>query len=261
MQLFYTAGRAMLWGVSLLAVIILTAMGSAIFVAKLDDYRGSAYMQAAATARADISADVDRIGQIAESRTWSREVDGFVITDAAYAETNRLENIIEKKAEVVCSYNCVDTYDLPSIYKVTDGSQQKAFADRTYAQLTRLASPEHTREYNLTMAATHFASFATFIFAVYGFITLVLFKRLGWRKVLLNGLLVLPLLTLSTMAAFLELDGEYDYPKMETKAWVIPAFIIYLFVVYPPIITVAHKAGINVLDSLRVWRRPPPLRN
>ena len=89
---------------------------------------------------------------------------------------------------------------------------------------------------------------------LYGFMTLVFFKRLGWQKVLLNGLLILPLLTLAHMGAFLELDGKYDYPNMENKFWIIPAFVVYLFVAYPPIITVAHKAGISILDSLRVWR-------
>jgi len=256
MQVFYTAFRAMLWGVSLLTVIIVGGLSLATFFVKFDAYRGAAYMDAASKAHADISNDVKRLAQIAESRTWSKEIDGYLISDTAYAEANRLENAIEKRAEIVCSYRCVDTYDLPEIYKVTDGSKQNAYADRISSQLARLADPEQTRDYNLTIAGTHFAAVVAFVLAIYGFSTLVLFRRLGWQKVFLNGLLILPLLTISATVAFLQFDGEYDYPKMDTKVWVIPAFVIYLFVVYPPIVAVAHKAGIGVLESLRVWRKP-----
>ena len=230
-------------------------LSARIFVVKLDDYRGDRYRQIANLTFLAIRTDVKRLAQIRDGRERDGKIGGYRITDAARAEAVHLVDKIEKRVEVVCSYRRVEFYDIPpTIYRPSDGSQHKEYGERIYSQIARLMNPDRTAEYNFRLAATHLAAFLAFALSLYGFMTLCLYRRLGWRKLLLISLFIFPVLTVSTVISHLTFHSEYEYLETNNQDWIIPAFVIYLFVVYPPVIAVARRAGLGVLDSLCIWR-------
>jgi len=255
MQTFWVTVRSITWGISLLCLIILLVGSMFGSYYKLENYRSATYTNAAREAHNAIASDVKRLEIIANSRIWVRNINGFIITNEAKAEADILQKRIEDRAKQVCKYSCFASYELPySAYSTTDGSNQSEYARRIFSQLELLGNADHNKNYNITNGISHISLIITIFITIYALAVLFKFRTLGWEKILLNYVIILPFIVSFTAVGLVRQEGEYDSVKADTAVLLVFTSIIYLFVVYPPAITLARRAKIRLMDSLCVWR-------
>lgn len=257
MQTFYEILRAMLWGCSLLVMLTLIGGGVIITQSLSSDYRSIQYTQMAAAALESIRDDVTQIVKLQDTTRW---VEAGVSTADALDQIRSRVQSINAKTESICAGGggCVKTYDdryLVKEYLKPDGSADKRWAKDLQGQLERRADQKQNDKYNTEVIVKLVMAIAVIALSLVLLVSLMRYKKLEWRGVLLNHLVILPLLLIAAAVSGLQSEREYgQINNMNEALLTIFGSVLYLFVIYPAIIVTARRANLSIRDSLRVWR-------
>jgi hypothetical protein len=248
--------RAMIWGALLLTELALIGVGIFASYGVIGRYRSAEFSTSAQQTLREIEKDIARYDSLHSTYRYSYDIKANVVSDQTAAEMRTILDGIETKTRPFCRIgNCESRSD--SIYSeerdyIGLAGWRWLFALRQ--QLGFQSNPEHNRERNQEVLAQTFAGLIVVALSLALIICLARYQRLGWKKIALNHLLVLPFISMSLVVILLKENHRLDYLDIWNVIDALQKFVLYVFIVYPALVVAARRAGISITDSLRFWR-------
>ena len=227
------------WGLLLLVTLIMGGMSLTMMYLNTAERISSSSLAASQRLEGKLGEELYYLNRyISESSRdprWSAYEDRIVINSS-----DTIKKTVDdcKECEHLYFYSILNTSDI---------SELKEY-------LSRNADSERVSEYNTIRAVGLFCAFVTTLMSAYLIAALSKYKTLRF-----SGLAILTILAAPVCVILFDLTTmhpNYKYWTFEIAGDGLPIVfsILAMFVLYPPAIITARKAGINLLDLLKLKR-------
>jgi uncharacterized membrane protein YqjE len=250
--------KAIVWGLSILSLVVLIVLAGAIGWLALDARSSpSVAAEAASTLLAAIAPNIETIEKLREYASRKEATEEWTEELRAENEISTQLDILENEIDPYCEKaQCIRWYDERySLYSdLLD--RRVRWATDLPAMLVRHANPEEIRSDNRLQLVRLACAVLAVVLLLYLLIAFVRFYRIGWRRLLALAAMVAPIVFVAFALGTLRVDALYGtwdfYGSAVTAAMVI--CILYPFAVIPPLWVLNKKTGRSMLEGICYWK-------